>query len=53
MQASHTATLWPVFILACVLSHCGVVAGNNGSVGVFLLLLFFLCSFPSSSGFRN
>ena len=29
MQASHTATLWPVFILVHVLSHCGAVAGNK------------------------
>ena len=40
MQASHTAALWPVFILVCVLSHCGVVAGNKN-------LLRFAC-FPSS-----
>ena len=29
MHASHTATLWPVFILVCVLSHCGIVAGDK------------------------
>ena len=29
MQASNTAVLRPVFILVCVLSHCGVVAGNK------------------------
>ena len=49
MQASHTATLWLVFILGCVLSHCGVVAGNKRSVG----FCFCFCFFPSSSGFRN
>ena len=38
MQALHTASLWPVFILVCVLSHCGVVAGNKKTVEFFSLL---------------
>ena len=37
--------LWPVFILVCVLSHCGVVAGNKNLLSFssfFPLLLVFL-----------
>ena len=26
---THMVALWPVFILVCVLSHCGVVDGNK------------------------
>ena len=40
MQAPHTAALWPVFILVCVLSHCGVVAGNKNLLRFFFVFFF-------------
>ena len=45
-DALHTATLWPVLILGCVLSLCGVVAGNKRSVCfVCLFVCLFVCFF--------